>query len=200
MPHDFPTQCQKALKEWGTVVRALAEGTQVIVFRKGGIIETAGEFTLESPHFFLYPTRFHQHTQDALPQYQPWFSDPATPGNDPAGQVTFEYAAHATHIYQVTDIKPLMALQNETILTPEYIDQTWQCQPSKPAYLLCLRVYKRQTPLTIADKPEYGGCKSWIDLDQAYPTELSTPVLDDTTYVARCEHIRHQLQAVLTPQ
>jgi len=32
----------KALKEWATVVKALENGNQIILLRKGGILETTG--------------------------------------------------------------------------------------------------------------------------------------------------------------
>ena len=44
-----------ALKEWELAIRALAEGTQIVLLRKGGIVEETGEFDVVSPHFLLYP-------------------------------------------------------------------------------------------------------------------------------------------------
>ena len=51
---------QKALKEWACVVRALGEGKQILLLRKGGIAEKGGEFRMEEPDFFLFPTFEHQ--------------------------------------------------------------------------------------------------------------------------------------------
>ena len=49
----------KALKEWATVVKALENGNQTILLRKGGILETTG-FNVNSKKFFLFPTYEHQ--------------------------------------------------------------------------------------------------------------------------------------------
>ena len=35
-----------ALKEWATVVRALEQGKQTVILRKGGILETASGLSL----------------------------------------------------------------------------------------------------------------------------------------------------------
>ena len=36
------------LKEWATVVKALELGKQTVILRKGGILETASGFNIES--------------------------------------------------------------------------------------------------------------------------------------------------------
>jgi len=42
-----------ALKEWATVVKALENGDQTVILRKGGILETASGFKIESKKFLL---------------------------------------------------------------------------------------------------------------------------------------------------
>ena len=41
------------LKEWATVVKALEYGKQTVILRKGGILETASGFRVESKIFTL---------------------------------------------------------------------------------------------------------------------------------------------------
>jgi len=38
----------ESLKEWASVVKALENGDQTVILRKGGILETASGFKLES--------------------------------------------------------------------------------------------------------------------------------------------------------
>jgi len=45
-----------AFKEWAVICRALAEGRQALILRKGGIEETGGTFEVEHSRFWLYPT------------------------------------------------------------------------------------------------------------------------------------------------
>ena len=49
-----------ALKEWAVTIKALDEGIQTILFRKGGIHEEGREFRIEHNRFLLYPTYEHQ--------------------------------------------------------------------------------------------------------------------------------------------
>ena len=55
-------------------VRALREGRQVILLRKGGIREAEGEFVVEARNVLLFPTFEHQMEQpDTLqPCYGAW--------------------------------------------------------------------------------------------------------------------------------
>src|SRR5689334_22817537 len=56
----WPSSLQVALKEWAVVCAALASGRQIVLLRKGGIYEAAGEFELENREFLLFPTYLHQ--------------------------------------------------------------------------------------------------------------------------------------------
>ena len=49
-----------ALKEWASAIQALENGRQIMVMRKGGIVEETKHFELKSPAFYLYPTYEHQ--------------------------------------------------------------------------------------------------------------------------------------------
>ena len=42
------------LKEWATVVKALENGKQTVILRKGGILETDSGFNVESKEFLLF--------------------------------------------------------------------------------------------------------------------------------------------------
>ena len=63
----WPTSLQVALKEWATVCRALESGRQIILLRKGGIYEAAGEFEVEHREFLLFPTYVHQNLKMLKP-------------------------------------------------------------------------------------------------------------------------------------
>src|SRR6187401_3622019 len=56
----WPTSLSVALKEWASVCAALDHGRQIVLLRKGGIYESAGEFELEHREFLLFPTFLHQ--------------------------------------------------------------------------------------------------------------------------------------------
>ena len=57
------------LKEWATIIKALENGKQTIILRKGGILETASGFNVESKKFLLFPTWEHQETKHVKPEF-----------------------------------------------------------------------------------------------------------------------------------
>ena len=48
-----------AFKEWDIVCKALEEGSQSLILRKGGIHEGREGFSFAHDEFVLFPTRFH---------------------------------------------------------------------------------------------------------------------------------------------
>ncbi|HMK32411.1 MAG TPA: DUF1802 family protein, partial [Nitrosopumilaceae archaeon] len=64
----------KALKEWATVVKALENGNQTVLLRKGGILETTG-FDVESKKFLLFPTYEHQDNASLKSQYYGYLAE-----------------------------------------------------------------------------------------------------------------------------
>ena len=49
-----------ALKEWAVVCKALEEGRQILLLRKGGIMEYKQGFEVKHNKFLLFPTFEHQ--------------------------------------------------------------------------------------------------------------------------------------------
>ncbi|HUR54032.1 MAG TPA: DUF1802 family protein, partial [Gemmataceae bacterium] len=80
-----------AFKEWAVICRALAEGRQSLILRKGGISEVGGEFRPEHESFLLYPTLFHeQHRTGIKPELLPLL-EAAEAERPPAGTVRFTH-------------------------------------------------------------------------------------------------------------
>ena len=57
-----------AFKEWDVICRALADGKQALILRKGGIAEEGGVFRPEHTRFWLYPTYLHQQRDGVKPE------------------------------------------------------------------------------------------------------------------------------------
>src|SRR4029077_13144115 len=64
-----------ALKEWSAAVRAMLDGRQTVLLRKGGIHEK--RFALNAPEFVFFPTVAHGHRERLRPEYQPLLDDAA---------------------------------------------------------------------------------------------------------------------------
>ena len=98
-----------AFKEWAVVCRALAEGRQAIILRKGGIAEAGGEFQMEHNRFWLYPTYVHQQRDgikaEALPLLEQAEADRPTPGT-----IRLTHFAEVPGVYQVHELVPALML------------------------------------------------------------------------------------------
>src|SRR5436305_3871382 len=110
----WPSSLQVALKEWASVCRALERGTQVILLRKGGIYEAAGEFEVEHRQFLLFPTYLHQDLKMLKPQAQGGFESRAA---EPA-QVRISAAGEVTDILQLSSRRQMDAIDEQHIWTP----------------------------------------------------------------------------------
>jgi len=64
-----------ALKEWATVVKALENGNQTVLLRKGGILETVSGFKIESKKFLLFPTFEHQELKHIKPDFHNYLEE-----------------------------------------------------------------------------------------------------------------------------
>src|SRR2546421_11105863 len=88
----LPASLSIALKEWATVCRALETGRQILLLRKGGILESIGGFELENPQFLLFPTYLHQNLAMLKPEahrdFEPHTAEPERVTLSTAGVVT----------------------------------------------------------------------------------------------------------------
>src|ERR1051325_9763752 len=123
----------RAFKEWAVVCRALRDGDQTVLLRKGGIREEDGMFRIEDSEFFLMPTYEHQNAALLRPPWQP------DPGFDP-GNATIDTYAVVDSILTCEDEDRLNALAAEYIWNEEYVRIWLNFNPYDPLYVLILRV------------------------------------------------------------
>src|SRR4029078_10883002 len=95
-PMAWPPSLSVALKEWASVCDALESGRQIVLLRKGGIYEAAGEFELENPQFLLFPTYLHQNLNMLKPEGHAGFSAMSA---EP-GEIRISAAGVVSHIVQ----------------------------------------------------------------------------------------------------
>ena len=174
----WPSTLQVALKEWATVCEVLETGTQIILLRKGGIYEAAGEFELENREFLLFPTYVHQKLEMLKPAFHEGFESRA----DEPQQVRMTAAGVVTDILQLRARAQMDAIDDEHVWAPPLIDMRFGYRPENPLYLLLVRAYRLQEPIVIDNTPAYAGCKSWVPLNAPLPTGNALPVLDDVRY------------------
>ncbi len=181
------------LKEWASVCQALASGRQMLLLRKGGIYEAAGEFEVEHDQFLLFPTYLHQNLKMLKAaehaDFQPATAEPA--------QISISAAGRVTDIIPLRSRTQMDALDDQHIWAPPLIDMRFNYRPENPLYLLLVRGYRLPQPILIDNTPAYAGCKSWVPLEQPVPMTGAIPAIDDETFDNRRRQIRARLTSAL---
>jgi len=96
-------------------------------------------------------------------------------------EITLAYAGEIVDILQLKSREQMDRLDEQHLWTPPLIDMRFNYKPKNPLYLLTVRAYRLERPVTIHNTPEYAGCKSWVPLEKAIEFTAS-PVLDDAVF------------------
>lgn len=155
------TTTTAALKEWAVVCKALEEGRQVILLRKGGIMEYRQGFEVKHTDFFLYPTFEHQSKESLQPNYVNKL-DIVLQNAPVNNRNRITSCAAVVLVKEITNKSVLGRLEKYHIWNDQYINVRFRYNPKRPLNVVVLRVYKMNTPLEVDVKPELAGCKSWI--------------------------------------
>jgi len=151
------------LKEWATVVKALENGDQTILLRKGGILEAASGFKIQSKRFFLFPTFEHQKDTNLKPEFQNYLDD--IKENQPENNFN-KISSYA----KIVDARDIQSEEKIKLLSPfhiwseSYIAERLSWLPQKPMKVIFLQVFKIPE-FEISIRDEYQGCKSWININ-----------------------------------
>lgn len=159
-----------ALKEWSIICKALEDGNQTILLRKGGILEYRNGFEISQKSFLLFPTLEHQAAEYLQSKYLQTY-ELLLEGNESQdiqnkiNSLRIVARIEAIHEFQNQEILP--KLEKYHIWNEKYVNMRMNYNPKKPMNSLLLRIYKLPQPITIDVDPEWAGCKSWINIDMA---------------------------------
>ncbi len=169
-----------ALKEWAVICRALAEGRQAILIRKGGIAESGGEFEVEHQRFWLFPTYVHQQKAGIVPEAAALLEQ-VDADRPPTGIVRLTDFAEAVGIYHIRELADAWKLTGLHCWSHETVQSRFEYR--RPGlFVLAVRVYRASQVFDLPDTAEYAGCRSWVELNRALPTEGATPVLEEQAF------------------
>jgi hypothetical protein len=166
------------LKEWAVAVRALERGETALVVRKGGIREKA--FAVANRRFLLLPGYEHQGQELLKPEYRELLR--GIPDLTDDGPLRFTSFAEVRGAYEISEPGSLAAIDPYHIWTPEYAESRFRWRPKKPLTVLALRVYLLQETVELPYSEAYGGCKSWIELEQPVSIAGARPALEDDAF------------------
>jgi hypothetical protein len=176
-----------ALKEWAIVCKALEEGRQVLLLRKGGILEYRQGFEIKHNKFLLFPTFEHQSKEYIQPDYidniDIMLQYPLTNHYHPtanSGKNRLTSYAKVIDVKEVNDKSIIRKLEKYHIWNDRYVNLRMDYNPKKPISVLLLRVYKMNYPLEVDIRPEWAGCRSWISVEFEFaPTTVNSTTSRD---------------------
>src|SRR5688500_613836 len=172
-----------ALKDWAIVCKALEDGKQMLLLRKGGIMEYRKGFEVKHNEFLLYPTFEHQSVESIKVEYKEKLKKILEEQNKyynnnnrkkiDKDNKNFNIATHniikllakVEDVIEISDKLILSELRDYHIWSDEYVTMRMNYNPSKPMSILLLRIYKLRKPLIVDINDTWARCKSWIDIE-----------------------------------
>ena len=191
-----PETCQLALKEWAITVQALADGDQILMIRKGGIHEESKDFRVVHPEFLLYPTYLHQREDLLKSAHQPALRRLLEDNPTDTDAVTFTHWARVHELLEIDRLDKVESLAPHHIWADSYAESRLHWKAMVPLTIMLLRVFRMETPTTVPFIPEYGGCKSWVDVIPTVRPGDATPVIDDDRFNRMVAAIHDSLELV----
>lgn len=188
-----PETCAVALKEWSVACRALEEGRQILLIRKGGLLDAEGIFQVEHPLFWLMPSKWHQDAGLLKPQHHDLLHTELPP---PGKNIHLSSWASVEAVWSLDGEDPATEEklgQLEHIWSSRYLDIRLGYQSGKPLQILALRVYNRSEQQVIPFDAEYFGCKSWVDLKESPALQPASPALPEAEFQTCLENARQIL-------
>jgi hypothetical protein len=192
---DTQQTCDVALKEWAVTCRALEEGRQIVLLRKGGILDEDGVFQLEHTAFWLQPTYEHQDERLVKPGHRDLFT--AVRETRAQGEnkkfILLQLFAVVERVFSLT-LDDEDRLRNAPhIWSDAYLDIRYDYKPQHPLLCVAMRVYAREEVHMVPGRPEFFGCRSWIALETPLDCAGARPVLDDATFAERLRELEQVL-------
>lgn len=183
-----------ALKEWASAIQALENGRQIMVMRKGGIVEETKHFELKSPAFYLYPTYEHQRKELIKSSDQSYVEESLAEWVPEASTVRITSYAEVTQDLEIRDQEMLDRLLEYHMWTADFAESRLKWKKKDPLHVLILRVYRLQEPMEIPVLPEYNGCRSWISIPNGLVPREMTPVLNVADFAEQVQKINETLR------
>jgi len=205
-----------ALKEWAIICKALEDGRQILLLRKGGIMEYRKGFEVKHNEFLLYPTFEHQSIESIKAEYKEKLNeilkeqnkykekeiDENNKNSDINNTNIIKSFAKVEDVVEVSDKITLSKLRDYQIWSDEYVEMRMNYNPTKPMSVLLLRIYKMKNPLIIDINDKWAGCKSWINIEKDIDIQnfkidrlgnekaLIDPVINDDIFYENVNNIR----------
>ena len=183
-----------ALKEWAIVGEALARNRQIVLLRKGGLLDEDGHFALEHAQFWLLPTWLHQERGLVKAADQDlWEATPRAPDEN-AKVAYLRYFARAERTWKLDENAETALLNVPHIWSAHYLDLRFGYQPDKTLLCAALRVYVAEQPVRYQLRAQDLGCRSWVDLASPIGADVR-PAIGDAEFARELESVARVLKS-----
>ena len=194
MPETQPTfvETSHALKEWAIVGQALAQSRQIVLLRKGGLLDEDGHFALEHSQFWLLPTWLHQERGLVKTAHQDlWDLTPRAPDEN-AKIAYLRQFARVERVWKLDESADRALLEVPHIWSAHYLDLRFAYQSDKTLLCAALRVYLADEPIRYELREQDLGCRSWVELASPMGAQVR-PAIGDDQFARQLEHVARVL-------
>ena len=157
-----PAVTQTAFKEWAAICRALAQGRQRVILRKGGIVEPGGHFELAHREFLLMPTFLHQAPESLVPEARDLLVD-IDADRPPEGTVVFRHRARVIHAIRIESLEGVARFRGDHVWADHVVAERFHRWRDE-LHVLEVEVTALPEPLVLPWQDSFGGCKSWVEV------------------------------------
>lgn len=151
-----------AFKEWAVICRALAQGRQRLILRKGGIVEPGGSFRPEHREFLLMPTFLHQSAESIIPSARDLLAD-IDADRPPDGSVVFRHRATVRRATRILEAVDLALFRDGHVWSDAVVEERFHRWRDE-LHVLEVDVAPLPRPITVPWHESFGGCKSWVEI------------------------------------
>ena len=168
-----------ALKEWAIAGEALARNRQIILLRKGGLLDEDGHFALEHSQFWLLPTWLHQE-RGLVKETDGDLWDLTPRESDETAKVAYlRHFARVERVWKLDESAEAALKAVPHIWSAHYLDLRFGYQPDKTLLCAALRVFIAQEPIRYELRAPDLGCRSWVELSEPVKAQVRPAIGDD---------------------
>jgi hypothetical protein len=134
---------------------------------------------------------FHQQRESVLPEAQARFDQLVFPS---AEILRLEYFCRVVSWRKLDSLAAAQTLEGQHVWKPEIIAERFEWGRSKAIFALAVRTYKLPKPIDLPMSASYGGCKSWIELEQDVDPAGAAPALSDAEFAERLQRFESNFE------
>jgi hypothetical protein len=103
--------------------------------------------------------------------------------------VPITHWAEVVRTWQVRDLEMLYRLEPLVAMDRATLETRYRFRPDQAINVIAVRAWRLAKPVNVEMTEAYGGCRSWISVDEEIDVEGSAPALSEPQLRAKIESI-----------